>query len=220
MSKKNTVRSARALSAARRASLASVSTAAFAVGVSSRNAAEAVRAACGPKPVMTLYKAARDAFIAGRMAAALPSNATESERIASATVLITKYQGHGGKAKLRTGMMGRRTKEQELAYAAARVAWTGICKLAGVKTPDARGGDTSGTRQRAPNRKGAKTKGKAGNVVALSPKVKNADDAVRYVRVQAKALAAFCNKNAGLIPTPVGQAITAFHQAIFKNIND
>lgn len=227
MSKSSTKRAALSLrlTAARKASLASVSRAAFASGVAGVAVSEAVREACGPKPILTLYKAVRDAFITARMAAVLPSQASETmeQRIAAADKLINKYQGHGGKAKLRDGMLGRRSKEQELAYGAARVAWTGVCKSAGVAAPTSQGGgDTSKTRRSANTKpKAAANNNKPLTVAQLSPKVKTGADAVRHIETQAKALAAFVTKNAKLdIPAEYGRAVVAFHKAIFKSVND
>lgn len=199
----------------RRLALANVAPAAFASGVSVRLAADAVFSACGSKPVMALYRSTRDEFIAGRMASALPSNHDEKRRIADARDLLTHYQGHGGKAKLRKGMKGRRTKEQELAYGAARVAWTGVCKLAGVKVPDTRGGDTSKSR-RAPQAPKGKAKVAANSNRPASPKCKDKGALIRYGMGQAVALLATVNKNAAISPPQFSSAVQAFHAEMKK----
>lgn len=197
----------------RRLALAGVAPAAFRAGVSVQQSADAVLSATGAKPVMALYKAARDEYIAGRMASALPSNQDEKARIANARDLLNNYQGHGGKAKLRKGMKGRRTKEQELAYGAARVAWTGVCKLAGIKVPDARGGNTSATRRKA-NAGKVKPKAAANSNKPASPKCRDRAALIRYGNIQAAALLATVNKNAGICPPQFSSAVQDFFKAM------
>lgn len=214
----------RALSDSRKAALATVSHTAFVSGTSTQAAADAIRDACGPKPNVTLYNHVREAFVVARMAASLPAQGdeTEAQRIAHALKLLTKYQGFGGKAKLRDGMLGRRSKAQENAYGAARVAFSGICKLAGVAVPNSQGGgDTSKTRRKPQPAKKATAKSAANSNRPLSPKVRTGAEGVKYIQTQAKALAAFWAKNAKLdMPAEYGRAITAFHQAVFKSVND
>lgn len=213
------------MTAIRTEALSTVSHSAFSEGVSQGEAAKAIFAACGAKPVMALYNAVRDTYITARMAAALPAQGdeTEAQRIASAHVLLTKYQGFTGTAKLREGMLGRRSKVQEDAYGAARYAWSKICGKAGVNVPAGTGGgDTSKTRRPQPGKKATAKKAANNNAKRdLSPKVRTSAEAVKHIQTQAKALAAFVSKNAALdIPADYGRAVVAFHKAIFKSVND
>jgi hypothetical protein len=198
---------------ARSLALASVAPAAFNSSVSRSAAAAALLAACGKSPNKKLFAAVRLAFVSGAMAGALSrgDNRPVNVQIAAARNLIENYQGHGGTAKLRKGMKGRRSQAQELAYGSARVIFSGICKLAGVKSPEARGGDTTSSRK---PRAGGKAQGGKTVVRLVPPKVATAVAANDWLATQASALAAFINKNAKVIEPRASTIVADFNKAI------
>ena len=207
-----------ALSSARKALLAPVRKAAFAAG-SSRNAViAAVKAACGRKPVMALYNAVKLEMQIGFMAAALArkgDNRDEAALTEHCRTRLTKYAGFGGKQKLAKGQLGRRTKDEELAYGSARVQSSAIFKEAGVTVADKRGGDTSQTRKPRPAAK-ATAKQAANDAKPVVRKYKGKDELVRYAGIQAAALLATVNRNAAIAPVELKSAVQDFHAAIKK----
>lgn len=202
------------LSAARRANLAAVRTAAFTSGTSRNAVLAATLAACGRSPIMSLYAAARQELQIGFMAAALARKGDNREP----TVLmdhsrerLDSFQGFGGKGKLRTGMKGRRTKQEEEAYASARVLVSGVFRDAGVKVPETRGGDTSQTRKGAAARKGAKVTAKAANdSKPVIRRFAGKPALLEHFGVQAAALLANVNRNAAIAPIELKSAVQDF----------
>jgi hypothetical protein len=211
---------ARKLTSAQASNLASVRRAAFASGTSRNAVVAATRAALGAKPVQTLYAAGKLELQIGFMAAALARKGDNREPdalMAHCRERLTVYAGFGGKAKLRKGLKGRRTKDEEAAYLSARVQTSGIMKDAGVRVPESRGGDTSKTRAKNGTKKGqGKAKVAANNNRPLSPKCKSAAEMVAYALVQAKALQATMNKSAAVCPAALGTAINAFVSAAIE----
>jgi hypothetical protein len=206
------------LTAARKALLAPVRNAAFAAGLSRNAVIEATRAALGPKPTLTLYNAGKLELQIGFMAAALVrkgDNRPDGELMEHCRVRLTQYAGFGGKQKLAKGQLGRRTKEEEAAYASARVRSSAIFKEAGVTVADKRGGDTSKSRKP----RAASNKASAKAAVSDKPAVrsyKGKDELVRYAGIQAAALLATVNRNAKIAPVELKSAVHDFHTAIKK----
>lgn len=224
VNKKNTrkaLKASTALSSARRAALAPVRRAAFNAG-SSRNAVIAATAkACGRKPVLALYNAAKLELQIGFMAAALLRKGVkglpdgDEALMEHCRVRLTKYAGFGGKQKLAKGQLGRRTKDEELAYGTARVQSSGIFKDAGVKVADKRGGNTAATRKPRPAAK-ATAKQAANDAKPVVRKYKGKDELVRYAGIQAAALLATINRNAAIAPVELKSAVQDFHAAVKK----
>lgn len=210
MAKTNTLRN----TAARVANLAAVRNAAFNSGTSRNAVLAATRAALGNKPVLALYDAARLELVIGFMAAALARKGDNREPetlMGDCRIKLTKYQGFGGKQKLRKGMAGRRTKQEEEAYASARVLISGIMKDAGVTVPGKSGTNSKG---RKPNAGKAKAETKP---ESNKPR-KFADKAalVQYLSLQGAAMLATINKNAALAPNEAKSAVQDFVAAIKK----
>ncbi len=202
------------LSAARRASLAAVRNAAFQSGTSRNAVVAATFAACGRSPVMALYTAAKQELQIGFMAAALARKGDNREPPALMDYCrdrLDNYQGFGGKAKLRTGMKGRRTKPEEEAYGSARVLVSGIFRDAGVKVPETRGGNTAGSRNGANARKGAKAPAKTANDTRpVVRRFAGKPQLIQHFEVQAAALLANVNRNASIAPIELKSAVQDF----------
>lgn len=204
-------------SAARRAALAGVRRAAFNSGTSRNAVIAAARAALGQKPVLALYVAGKLELQIGFMAAALAAKGSNLEPDAlmeHCRDRLANYQGFGGKAKLRTGMKGRRNKDEELAYGSARVSVSAIMKDAAIRVPESRGGDTSKTRAPRP---AAKATAKA--AADTRPTVrKYADKAalVHYASIQGAAMLATINKNAGIAPIELKSLVQDFVAGVKK----
>jgi hypothetical protein len=108
--KLNKASAAARMSAARRASLAGVRNAAFASGVSRSAVLAATFAACGKRPVLALYNAAKLELQIGFMGAALARKGDNREPSAvmdHCRERLTSYAGFGGTAKLKTPMPRR-----------------------------------------------------------------------------------------------------------------
>lgn len=208
------------MSDARKEALRNVSHAAFLESTSTQETISAISAACGKKPVLALYDAVRLSFIVARMAGSLPAqgNETEAQRIAHAEKLLTKYQGFGGVAPLRNGMLGRRDKEQEAAYGAARNRWSEYCKAANVAVPVAKGGgDTSKTRNQ-PAKKEAPAAAN-NNVPPSKPtsyRIKDRAELLRVALVTLQGLNGTCSKSAANCPPQLSTIITDALTAVKK----
>lgn len=220
VNKKPTARKARTrlLSSAAKAALAGCRKAAFQSGASRNAVIAAVSAALGRKPVLTLYNAGKLELQIGFMAAALARKGDNREPealMAHCRDRLTLYAGFGGKGKLKQGQKGRRTREEEEAYASARVQVSGIMRDAKVNVPEARGGNTASTRK---PRAGAKaTKGKPANDTKPVTR-KYADKAalVAYLALQGKAMLTTLNKNAKIAPIELKSAVQDFNAALAK----
>lgn len=206
------------LTAARTTALAGVRTSAFNAGVSRSAVIAAVASACGKKPIMALYTAAKLELQIGFMAAAM---ARKGDNRPGETLMghcrdrLANYGGFGGTAKLRAGQKGRRTKIEEDAYGSARVSCSSIFKDAGVTLPESRGGDTSKTRAARPAAKAtAKVAANDGKPVVRSFKDKAA--LIGYARIQGAAMLATLNKNARIAPNELKSAVQDFNAAIAK----
>jgi hypothetical protein len=190
MGKSRTTRTAtraRKLTPAQHANLAPVRRAAFSAGVSRSAVVAAVATACGSRPSLSLYNATKLELQVGFMAAALRrkgDNREDAILFAHCLDRLQNYQGHGGSGKLRDGMKGRRSKDEEDAYGSARVLSSAIFKEANVRNPEARGGDTSKTRN-ARTVKGTATPVKPGR--PATPKVKTPQAANDHIMQQAAA---------------------------------
>lgn len=194
-----------------------VETAAFSAGESRARLLSEVFAACGAKPNLTLYNAVKLGAVVGFMASALArkgDNRTEQVLRSHCRDRIANYQGATGKGKLRNGQKGRRTQTEEDAYASARVLSSRLFADAGVKVPEARGGDRSKTGTKAGN-KGANTtpKAKAKAANDSKPAIRkftSAERMVEYALIQGKAMQGTLNKSAANTPERLGTAINHF----------
>ena len=219
MKKINKTANAAKLSSARRASLAGVRNAAFASGVSRTAVLAATLAACGKRPVLALYNAAKLELQIGFMGAALARKGDNREPVVlmeHCRDRLANYAGFGGSGKLKAGQKGRRTKQEEEAYASARVLVSGIMKDAGVTVPEARGGNTSATRK-----PGGKTnvtaKAKAQPAADAKSAVRRYKDKpalIAYLGIQAAAMLANINRNAAIAPIEAKSAVQDFHSRI------
>lgn len=212
-----TARKARKFTAAQSSNLKAVRSAAFQSGTSRNAVIAATFAALGKRPVLTLYNAGKLELQIGFMAAALARKGDNREPDAlmlHCRERLTKYQGFTGKAKLREGQLGRRTKGEEEAYASARVQVSGVMRDAGITVPEARGGDTSGTRTPSAGKASAKAKAKAKATASetkpVTIKAKTAEQFVHYALVQAKALQASLNRSAAVVPGELANAVNVF----------
>lgn len=219
MKKINKTANAAKLSSARRASLAGVRNAAFASGVSRTAVLAATLAACGKRPVLALYNAAKLELQIGFMGAALARKGDNREPVVlmeHCRDRLANYAGFGGSGKLKAGQKGRRTKQEEEAYASARVLVSGIMRDAGVTVPEARGGNTSATRK-----PGGKTnvtaKASAKPVADTKPAIRRYKDKpalIEYLGIQAAAMLANINRNAAIAPIEAKSAVADFHSRI------
>lgn len=218
--KTNKTANAARLLRARRETLAGVRNAAFASGVSRTAVIAATFAACGKRPVLALYNAAKLELQIGFMGAALARKGDNREPVVlmeHCRDRLANYAGFGGSGKLKAGQKGRRTKQEEEAYASARVLVSGIMKDAGVTVPEARGGNTAATRK-----PGGKTnvtaKAKAAAPAAdAKPAVRRYKDKpalVEYLGIQAAAMLANINRNAAIAPIEAKSAVQDFHARI------
>jgi hypothetical protein len=206
------------LTAARKTALAGVRRAAFNSGTSRNAVIAATRAALGPKPILMLYTAGKFELQIGYMAAALAAKGDNREPEAlmdHCRDRLLNYQGFGGKAKLRQGQKGRRTKDEELAYLSARVSVSGVMKDAGVRVPEARGGDTSKTRKPRPASKATAAKA-AEPTRKANPKFKTKGELIAYCQLQHAAMLATINKNAMIAPNELKSAVQDFGAALKK----
>lgn len=176
------------------------------------------------RPSKTIFGEVRQAYIAGRMAGVLPSNGTATDRIANAVSLLTQHQGATGTGKLRKGMIGRRTEDQERAYGNAREWWRAACADLGVISPDAKkpGKTAKSTAEKnASNR----TPKPGSNPPETAPEVKTpkqAQDVLakqkattkaagdEFIAGQVKMLDAYQRKNAATLSNRATAAIAAF----------
>lgn len=201
------------LLAARKTALSSVRTAAFQSGTSRNAVIAATFAACGAKPVLALYQAARLELQVGFMAAALARKGDNREGVAlmdHCRSRLTEYAGFGGTGKLPGAMKGRRTKDEEAAYGSARVLTSGIMKEANVTVPEARGGDTSKTR--APGGKVAAGKAKPGAKASTDSKpavrrFKDKAPLIAHCQTLAQAMLANVDRNAAIAPIELKSAV-------------
>jgi hypothetical protein len=192
--------------AAQRKQYAPLRDAGFNASTSSHKLAAAYRAALGKRPSLTLYRAGTLELKAALMSAALINggdNRPFAELVDHCRDRITFYQGHGGTAPLRSGMKGRRSKVEELAYGSARVQMSTLNAKAGVSNPETRGGDTSKTRS-------------ARTTKAKTPKLASREEAIKYFNTEAKAMLTICNRSAKNIPIEIKSAIQDFKAAIAK----
>lgn len=221
MKKLNKTAASAKLSAARRASLTGVRVAAFASGVSRTTVIAATFAACGKRPVLALYNAAKLELQIGFMGAALARKGDNREPdtlMEHCRDRLANYAGFGGTGKLKAGQKGRRTKQEEDAYASARVLVSGIMKEAGVAVPEARGGNTSATRKPGGKTNVTAKASKAANAAAeTKPAIRrypSREKLVEYLGIQAAAMLANINRNAALAPIEAKSAVQDFHQRI------
>lgn len=206
------------LTAARKTALAGVRRAAFNSGTSRNAVIAATRAALGSKPILMLYTAGKLELQIGFMAAALAAKGDNREPeglMDHCRDRLVNYQGFGGKAKLRAGQKGRRTKDEELAYGSARVSVSAIMKDAGVRIPESRGGDTSATRKPRPASK-ATAKAAAEPQRKATPKFRDKAALIQYCQLQHAAMLATLNKNATLAPNELKSAVQDFGAALKK----
>jgi hypothetical protein len=206
------------LSAARKTALAGVRRAAFNSGTSRNAVIAAARAALGSKPILALYVAGKLELQIGFMAAALAAKGSNQEPEAlmeHCRDRLANYQGFGGKAKLRQGMKGRRTKDEELAYGSARVSVSAIMKDAAIRVPESRGGDTSKTRTPRPAAK-ATAKAAAEPTRKVTPRFRDKAQLVNYCQLQHAAMLATINRNAAIAPVELKGAVQDFGAALKK----
>lgn len=194
------------LTNAQRTALSTVRANAFNSGVSRGTLVRSIAASLGARPSMTLYNAGKLTLQIGLMAAALVNkgdNRDAKALFAHCEERITLYQGHGGTGKLRKGMKGRRSKDEEEAYASARVQISQLMKLAGVKVPEKRGGDTSKTRNAKKGANAKRNDAKADPVTRpVSRTFRTADAFIEYLHIQAKALQGSLNKTQPKVNDP------------------
>lgn len=169
----------------------------------------------------------------GYMAAALPSNGTEDERIARVIDLLDNHAAYvdpkSGKApKLPNGKSGRRTKEQERAYGNARDRASRAIADAGLSVTRTTTKTKNNKQSKAPTMAGGKksaapapikapTKSDAPMMEKLitdigRAKAPNASEMVLHTQRMAASLLAYWNKNAKVQGAPVAlsSAIEAF----------
>lgn len=207
--------------AARKAALAGVSKAAFNSGVARSAVIDATAAACGRAPVLSLYNAVKLELQIGFMAAYLArkgDNRAEPVLIEHCRSRLVEYAGFGGSAKLKAGQKGRRTKLEEDGYGSARVLVSSVMKDAGVKVPEARGGDTSKTRGANVKPKAAASK-PANDAKPAVRRYKSKEQLIEYAGIQAAAMLSTMNRNAAIAPIALKTAVQDFAAAI-KKLND
>lgn len=204
MSKVSTTAKASNVVSIAKAALAKVADAAFNQARNRADVAQLIRQAIGTGKLAVIRQAAcRAEYMAGRMAYSLGCD------IERARILLT-YANANGKGKLKKGQ-GRRNKEQEKAYNAAKVYWSDILRAAGIVSTSAKAGNGNAKgkdadkKPRAPHHKDKAApvladvfaKPKAPSPASL-PKAKTRENVENYVLQQALSLAAFINKNAGV----------------------
>lgn len=207
-----------AMTKARKANLAGCRHAAFNSGVSRNALVASIRVACGPRPVQTLSDAVRFEVVIGLMAAALArkgDNRPESDLTEHCRIRLTKWQAHGGKGKLKSKMLGRRSKTEEEAYASARVQWSKLCSDAGVKLPTKSGSNSTG-RKPSPARKATNAKKAANDTRPISRKFVNKAALVTAFKTEAAKMLVAINENAALAPNELKSAVQDFKAAIDK----
>lgn len=154
----------------------------------------------------------RLAYVAPRMALAMPSNRTLDERIGAAIVAINDKAGATGTAKLKKGQ-SRRTAAEEKAYGNAREYWSKVLSEAGLSGAKTNADKNKAKRTAKPAAKPAAQPAAPVKAVKLG-KVKDKESFIDYAMNQAAALLASSNKNAAIVPGPVADAIMAFHSAM------
>lgn len=173
--------------------LRAVTSAALNMGTSRTAAINALRAATGAKPLLTLWNGARDALIVGFMAAYMirkGDNRPADELVERSRLVIgPTYAGATTKGKLPKSKVGRRSKPEEAAYLSARVQVSGLAKEAGVTIPKKSGTGQNGT-PKGRKGKGGKGKGKPETTRPVVRTIKSADQLIEYFHGQAKALQA------------------------------
>jgi hypothetical protein len=217
VAKKANLKASTGLTKARLASRAPVRVAAFKSATSRYAMLASVRAACGPRPVMALSEAVRLEVVVGLMSGYLArkgSNLSQDALFGECREAITKRQGFGGKQKLRKGMLGRRTKLQEDAYASARVQWSTIAKDAGVTLPAKSGSNSSGRKPQPA--KNATAKQAANDSKPVVRTYKSKDELVKYAGIQAAAMLATINRSAKIAPIELKSAVQDFQAAVKK----
>lgn len=178
------------------------------------------------KSVVDYQRSIRDEYIAGRLAARLPSNGSDAERIAAARAVMAMANAKGT-GDLKKGQ-SRRNETQERAYGAARVAWSAMLKDAGIVSTDKRGGDTSKSRKPRQTAAGAQDKpapkGKSAPAPVLGiankpnpaalPRVKTVQDSHTILSNMAAAALMFVDKNAAHVSNEDRSAVQAFAASI------
>lgn len=162
---------------------------------------EAVKAALGKvnpksdKPAdKLLFALTRHSFQSGHMADVLfrGGNLPVAERLAKARVARDSADADG-KGNLKAGQTRRRTKVEQAAYNAAKVAWGRLLSAAGLKTSEKRGGNTTPKVKAAD--KTAPVKGAAASAADVAkympPKSADRETATAFVRQQLKMLSTF-----------------------------
>lgn len=222
--------------AQREAAYAQIAPLAFVETLSRSDSIENIRIALGKAPKAAEIAAASLEWKIGRVAAKLPlaelkGHTEDAERIAYARDLIMHHAMPDAK-KVSAKQKGRRTVGQHKAIRAADSAWSLIAGEIGIGMAETMKAKTQkAADKRAPQMAGSTNKGKAGktdakgrtatsgvtpthNELVKAPAPMTTSEAFNYLTTQAATLAAFCNKNAKLLPTAAGQAVLAFRTAI------
>jgi hypothetical protein len=207
----------------RSAALAGVASLAYNEGASRAETITQLRLALGNKPTADEVDACKLQYVVGRVAHRIGSDPqckgkTVAELLAFALQLVTQYaapEKDGVAArKLRKGQIGRRTVAQHRAIRASEEAWSQVKAEAvpAVSTAKTQAQRNADKRKPAPQMAGSR-KGKAdatpthSALTAATTAPKSQADAVEHVGNMLASLLAYCNKNAGKVPTNVGSFV-------------
>lgn len=188
------------LSAARKLALANVAPAAFNSGIACAALANAIRAAGGNKEDVC-----REAIV-GRIAARLPSNKTQAERIAAAYIII-------GKPGLKSDKKDRRTQAEHDVWNAAKVWLSGFLKREGIVSTGKNAGNKNAAK-RAPKSGQGAIKEAPKPPIEAAPRVRTRENGDAFVAQQAAMLLSFHDKNVAILSLDVRGAIVSFHKAL------
>lgn len=157
-------------------------------------------------------EAIRYSFMVGYLAQRLaPTANAPSSKLFTQAELVLNMKGATSKSE-----DIKRSEDQERAYNAARQAWFGLLRDAGVKSAEGRGGKRVA---RTPDTK-ASTETKAPvaprQSIAAAPIVTTASDAYSFLREEASRLTHFQKRNAKTLDASARDAIAAFLEAVSK----
>lgn len=205
---------------------------AYSEGKSRAATIDNLRVALGKAPSDVQVETAKREWCIGRVAARLSSTDLNSgvdddasARLGFSRLLVTSYAApikDGTTAKkLRKGQLGRRTVSQHQAIRAAEQVWSQLLAELGLNSAQTQ--KAANAKKRAPATAGSTARGKNAQAATLAtigkPSiVKDAKGAMDHIGLQLASLLAFCNKNAGVVPSGVGIAVKAAHSNVMAAI--
>jgi len=173
-----------------------------------------------PEAFNLQYSSSRRSYMAGYMAARIPSNRTTDERISSAMLALDKSAPDAKEANKH----GRRTETEQTAYNNAKQAWSARIKAANVPVPATAGGGKRGKGKGKTTAKKVEPsivtlKRQASAALKFAPPASvDREAALNYLQRQAATMQAYVDKaqakSGGALPPVAVSAVQDFLAAI------